>query len=142
MRKMSLMTVRHPLAALVEFIAPRIQLSGETTTRRELPLCFGRQTLAGPLRVSERVFVRDMHDRKLRFAFDRAFWTEWMTPVGTIDERPPLEMIVERHRMIGRCEHDGPGLQSFRGCGGKVFLTQRSLGNGDIASRLHEALEL
>src|SRR6185503_16727378 len=51
------------LAAGVLLRAPHVALACETAARRVLPLRFGRQALAAPLRIRDRVVPRDLYDR-------------------------------------------------------------------------------
>src|SRR5688500_14480822 len=100
--KVSLMTVRHPLAAALEVVAPGEDLSAQPAARCELPLGFSRQPLGRPLCVRERVLVGDVHDGKLLLAVDRTVGAERVSPVGAFRVRPPLKMIVEWNRLRWR----------------------------------------
>ena len=93
--KVALVGVGHPAAILLQGIAPRKDLPCQAASRRELPLRFGRQPLAGPSCIGERVVVCDMHNRKSWLSHDRAFWTERMAPVCAVNVRPPLKIIVQ-----------------------------------------------
>ena len=48
-----------------EFIAPRKFGAVESAARREFPFGFGRQFLAGPARIGERVAEGHVHDRMI-----------------------------------------------------------------------------
>ena len=140
--EVALMRIRHPVAVLLEFIAPGEHLAAQAAARRKLPFRFGRQTLAGPLRVSKRVFVRHMHHRKPFLPLDRALWTERMTPAGAVDVRPPLKVVVQRHRVVGRREDHRTGSQVLRRRGGEIFLPRLPFGDRDVIGRLDESGEL
>ena len=123
--KVPLMRVRHPLAALAELIAPRKELPGQAAARRKLPFRFGRQTLAGPLRIRQRIRVRDVHDGKALLPLDRALRTERMAPARAVDVRPPLIRIGERNGMVGRGKDHRAGHEGLGRRAGKVLGARR-----------------
>jgi hypothetical protein len=65
-----------------------------------------------------------------------------MTPVRIVDPGPPLEVIVERHGMIGRSEHHGTRFEIFGRRSGVVRSRRCSLRHGDVLRLLDEAREL
>ena len=76
--KVALMAVGHPCSALsrrrglLEFIAPGKDLPRQSPSSRKFPLGFSGKPLACPFRVSNGIFVRDVHDRMFLFPLDRA----------------------------------------------------------------------
>src|SRR5580765_2350155 len=87
--KVTLMAIRHPPVAILERIAPGEHLAGQPAARRKFPLRFGRQPLAGPLRVGERVLKSHLHDRPLFFSLDGTRGTGRVPPARAANERPP-----------------------------------------------------
>src|SRR3954469_7961237 len=73
-------------------IAPWIGLAFKTAAGGELPFRFGRQLLAAPRRIGERVLMGDMHDRMIIAAGDRAVRSFWMPPVRAGLVLPPGEI--------------------------------------------------
>src|SRR6202008_3906945 len=74
-RKLALLRVpevQHLLAARRELVAPGVGRLLEAAARRELPLGLCRQSLAGPLRVRQRVVVRNLHYGVIVLAVDAA----------------------------------------------------------------------
>ncbi len=116
---MSLVAVGHELAVFHEVVAPGIERAGESAARGEFPFGFGRQSLAGPLRIRHGVVVGDVHDGKFFLPFDGAVGSGGMPPIGTVDERPPLEVIVERHGVIGGENTTEPAMRFSGGAVGK-----------------------
>src|SRR5690606_24783897 len=100
--KISLMGVGHPLAALSEVVTPGIEIPRKPAACRKLPLRFRGQPFPRPQRICLRIFIRNVHDRKPFFPFDRTCRTQWMAPVRTIDKRPPLKVVIEWDRLTGR----------------------------------------
>src|SRR6516165_10313554 len=95
------MRVRHPFPVRTKIVTPDKRFAGEAPARRELPFRLGRQSLPSPFCVGSRVLIRDLNDRIISFAANVAFWTARVPPVGTLHIAPPLQVIVERHRMVG-----------------------------------------
>ena len=117
-----------------------IPLPIEPAARGELELRFGRQPLARPLRVGQRVLPGDVHDRMILAALRCAARPLGMPPVRARRVAPPLQRIVERHRPSRRREHRRAGDQLVARHAGKVLRVGRPLGDGDVAGGLHEPL--
>src|SRR6185312_9841369 len=83
------------LAAWRELVAPGIFGSVHSAARSELPFCLGGQVLAGPLCISERVRIGDMHDRMTVEHVDTALWAIRVPPVGALHELPPSAPVAE-----------------------------------------------
>src|SRR5207245_8774773 len=111
--KVSLMGIGHPLAVGAKLVAPDEGLSTQSTARRELPFRFRRKPLTCPLGVCQRVFISDLHDGIGVLSLDVACRAFWMAPVRSAHIAPPLEVVVERYRVIGRRENDRAGNQVF-----------------------------
>src|SRR5207253_3661167 len=92
-RKNALPYVHHMLAVRLEFVAPREGLLLEASTRSELPLGFGRQTLACPRRVGIGVVPRNMHHGVLPAFLDIGARSFRMTPGRILDPAPPLALL-------------------------------------------------
>ena len=65
-----------------------------------------------------------------------------MLPVRARRVAPPLQRIVERHRRRRGREDGGAGHQLVARHAGKVLGIERALGDGHVAGRRHEPLEL
>ena len=97
-RKFALPGVGHVLAAGREFIAPGELGAVEAAARGKLPFGFGRQVLAGPSRIGQRIGIRDVHDRMIVEHVDVALGPVGMAPVGALHERPPLAPVAQIER--------------------------------------------
>src|SRR3954447_7975838 len=111
---MALKGVRHIFAVWKVLIAPHEGLAVETAACSELPLRFGRQPLADPLRISQRIFVSDLDYRMLLSAYDAAAWALGMVPARARLPTPPVQHIVQWNRLRWRGEDRGARLQHFR----------------------------
>ena len=89
------------LAAGTKVVAPGVQLAGEAAARGELPLGFGRQPLARPVRVGHRVVVGDVDDRVLLAPANRCCPGLRVAPVRAGLVAPPRLVVVERHGCAG-----------------------------------------
>src|SRR5581483_6483607 len=94
-RKLALPGVGAMPAVRRELIAPRKLGAVETAARGVLPFRFGRQILAGPLGVSERVCVTDVDDRMVAQRVDVTFRSVRMPPVGALEKRPPRAPVFQ-----------------------------------------------
>src|SRR6516165_716254 len=137
--KMPLVRVSHPLSVRTEFISPHEGLSGLATSRREFPFRFGGQTFSGPLRVCHRVFIRHLYHRIILLPTNAALRPLGMAPVGISHIGPPLEMIIERHRMTGRRKDDTASHQIFRWRSGKIFRARSTFRDSYIAGSFHKS---
>src|SRR5690606_41063125 len=91
----------------------------------ELPFCLGRQPLARPLAVGERVFISDMHYRMIPPSLQVAARAFGMSPVRARSPLPPLRVVAERYGVVGRQEHKRSGYKNTavrRRCAGRELL--------------------
>ena len=65
-----------------------------------------------------------------------------MAPVGALRELPPLAPVAQVDRVLGRREHQRAGVEHVRQRAGIVLRIGRDLGEGDVAGRVDEVLEL
>ena len=130
------------LAAGRELVAPGEFGAIEPAARGELPFRFGRQFLAGPLCVGERVGEGHVHDRMIVERVDVAPWPVRMPPVRALHERPPLAVVAKVDRMIGRTERQRARIDHVRKDARIVLRIGRHLGEGDVTGRFDELLEL
>ena len=72
----------------------------EPAARGKLPFRLGRQFLAGPLRVGQRVGKGHVHDRMIVERVDVALRPVGMAPVGALDELPPLAPVAQVDRVL------------------------------------------
>ena len=141
-RKLALPGVGHVRAAGRELVAPGIVDAVEPAARGEFPFRFGRQLLAGPCGVGERVGERDMHDRMVVAAVDVALGAVGMPPVGALQKGPPFAPVAQVDRPRRGREHQRAGVEHVRQCAGIIFRLGRDLRRRDVAGRAHERLEL
>ena len=141
-RKFALPGVGHVLAAGRELVAPGVVGAVEPAARREFPFGFGRQLLAGPARVSERVGERHVHDRMIVEALEVALGSVRMAPIGALGERPPLAEVAQIDRVLRRREHQRARVDHVRQDAGIVLRVGRNLRDRDVTRRVDEFLEL
>ena len=141
-RKVTLPGVGHHPSPVRELVTPGIGGALETPTGGELPLRLGRQGLARPVGVRDRVGVRHMRHRMPIEAVQGAAGSLGMTPLGTRHPRPPGSGVVEAHRPGGRREHQRTGHELGRICLRKVHCIGCYLRHRDVTCRLDEATEL
>src|SRR4029078_1479191 len=97
--ELALPGVRLRLAVRRELVAPA-ELSGlEPAACGALPLRLRRHLLTRPLRVRLGVLVRDMDDRVIPEALERAVGPSRMAPVGARDVSPPALRGARAHRL-------------------------------------------
>src|SRR5262249_47652369 len=104
-RKSPLVGIGHRFTFRMEIVAPGVKLSGQSATRCELPLRFGRQAFARPLRVGYCIIIGDLDDRILFPAVNTAAGTFGMAPVCVLLIPPPSVMIVQRNGFGCRGEY-------------------------------------
>ena len=76
-----------------QVIAPGIELLLQSTACGELPFGFGRQALAGPVGISNRIVPGDLHDGMGRAVIDVRAGAFGVAPVGCVDLAPPVETL-------------------------------------------------
>src|SRR5258708_40031046 len=103
-------------AARRQLNAPRVLGLNKTAACRILPLCFGRQYLAGPSGVRFGVAVRNVHNGVVVETADRTALAAGATPVRTELKTPPVRKIAKVDGMIGRAEDQRTCLQHVRQC--------------------------
>ena len=133
-RKLPLERVGHPFACRSEIVSPGVDRSRCSAPRGEFPLSLGGQALSGPLAVSDRVLVGNLHDGKVVFPLKAAVRAERMPPAGPRHIGPPLKVIVEDHRVVWRAENNSTCNQILGRCSGKILGLRDSLGYRDITS--------
>ena len=87
------------LAAGREFIAPGELGAVETAARGKFPFGFGRQILAGPFGVGERIAIGDVHDRMIVEPVDVALRPVGMAPVRAFEQ---VHHWLQSRRSTGR----------------------------------------
>ena len=120
-RKFTLPGVGHMLAAGRELVAPGKLGAVKTAARSELPFRLGRQILAGPFGVSQRVRERDVHDRMIVEPIDVAVRSVGMLPICALQEGPPLTPVAKIDRPRRRRKNKRPGIEHVRQRAGIVF---------------------
>ena len=141
-REISLPGIGAMLSAGRELVAPGEFGAVEAAARGELPLRFGRQVLARPFGVGERVRISDVHDRMIVQAVDVALRPVRMPPIRALQEPPPFAPIFQIDRMIRRREHQRAGIEHVRQRAGIAFWIGRNFGKGDVPGGADELLEL
>ena len=125
----------------LEVIPPGEALVREPATGGVLPFGFGRQALAGPLRVGGGVFPGDHHDRVIVAAFQIAGGAFRVLPIRAQGPGPPVLLRPGADRAGPRREGDPAGLEVLRwrlGGARRQLLLQlvpidRALGDGLVA---------
>src|SRR5262249_20817317 len=128
--KAALISIGHDLTARMEFIAPAIELSGQSAAGRKLPLSFGRQPLSGPLCIGGGVGIGNVYDWVVVAARDAARRTLRMTPVCVLLVAPPPVGVIERHWSRRSGEYHGAWHEVFRRGGREFFPGRRAFGHG------------
>jgi len=106
------------------------------------PLGFCGQALSRPFCTRLRISVGDVNDGIIFFAFDVSAGSEWMPPVGSRHIAPPLEVVIERNRVIRRREQHRTGDQVFRRRTGEILGSRLALSDGHIGCSSNEFGEL
>src|SRR5450755_366534 len=104
--KVTLVSVRHPLAVRAKLITPYERLPGQPAPRGELPLGFCGKSLLRPPGVGLCIRVGNMHDGEILLSAQIALRTKWVSPVGPLDVSPPLKLVIQRNRVVRRSEND------------------------------------
>ena len=141
-REIALPGVGHVLAAGRELVAPGELGAVEAAARGEFPFGFGRQILAGPCGVGQRVGVSDVHDGMIILRVDVALRTVRAAPVRAFEKPPPLAPVFQIDRMTRRREHQRAGIEHVRQRAGIILRVGRDFGEGDVAGGFDEFLEL
>ena len=141
-REIALPGVGHVLAAGRELVAPGELGAVEPAARGELPFGFGRQVLAGPCGVGQRVGVSDVHDGMIILRVDVALRAVRAAPVRAFQKPPPLAPVFQIDRMARRREHQRAGIEHVRQRAGIILRIGRDFGEGDVAGGFDEFLEL
>src|SRR5512147_559552 len=108
-REAPLPGVGPPFVHRVVAIAPSIDRAVEPAARRELPFRLGRQIVAEPARVGERVLGGDVDHGVVASAVDRAAATLRMSPIGARQITPPLGNVGPVKNVLGLGEHHRTG---------------------------------
>src|SRR5215831_10666519 len=74
--------------------------------------------------------------------FDVALRSLRMAPVRSLHITPPLKMIVQSYRTVGRREDDRARYEILRRRARKILRPRRPLGDRHVLGRVHEAREL
>ena len=140
--KLALPGVGHVLAAGRELIAPGELRAVEPAARGEFPLGLGRQILARPSGIGERIGKGDVHDGMIVEHVDAALRPIGMAPVSTLHERPPLAPVAQIRHGLPRREHQRAGVKHVRQRARIILRVRRDFRGRDMAGRLDEFLEL
>ena len=96
------------LAAWRKFVAPGKFGAVEPTARGKFPFGFGRQILARPFGVSQRVAEGDVHDRMIVEPVDVALRPVGMTPIGAFKNATIRPNFADRHGCDGGVKTSEP----------------------------------
>ena len=141
-RKFTLPGVRHMLSARHELIAPGKLGTVEPAARGEFPFGLGRQVLAGPFGVSQRVGERHMHDRMMVEPVDVALRAVGVAPVRALEEGPPFTPVAQIDRARRRREDERARIEHVRQRARVVLRVGRNFRERNVAGCLDEFLEL
>src|SRR5450631_3391250 len=97
-----------------ERIAPREFSLIKTTACRIFPFGLGRQLLAGPGGVGFGIAIGNLHDRMVVETSDRTAFAIGTPPVGAEPETPPVRVVAEIDRLVGRTKDERSRLQHVR----------------------------
>ena len=140
--KFTLPGIGHVTAGRREFIAPGKFGAVEPAARCKFPFRFGRQILASPFRVGERIAEGHMHDGMIVQPTDVASGSVGMPPLRALGERPPLAEVAEVDRMVGRQEHQRARIDHVREHSRIILRIGHDLGDGDVPGSPYEFPEL
>ena len=120
-RKLALPCIRLMFAAWREFVAPGVFRAVEAAPRGIFPFGFGRQILACPVGVGERIRKRDMHHRMIVEVVDITPWPigddansrllETSTILPSYPGQPDVweaRTRASRHRAYAEARRDSP----------------------------------
>ena len=141
-RKLTAPDVGHALAAGRELFAPGEFDAVQSAAGRKFPLGLGRQVLAGPSRIGERVGVRDMHDRVVVEPAYPGLRPLGMAPIGALHIGPPLAPVAEIDTMAPRHEDERARIQHVGQRAGVVLGVGCLLCERDVAGLVDELSEL
>src|SRR5579871_3402092 len=105
-REMTLPGVGLMNSARSQLVAPGIFGAVQTAACCKFPLGFGRQILACPLSIGGGISVADMHNGMIVERLDITLRAIGMTPIGALEQSPPLAEVAEVDGMIGRREDE------------------------------------
>src|SRR5262245_42958904 len=141
--KSALPGIGHVLAAGGEFVTPGELGAVDTAARRQLPFGLGRQLLAGPAGVGERIREGHVHDRMSPETAEVAPRTVGVPPVRALEKYPPLTPITQLGDGIWRrLEHERAGVEHVRQCARVVFRVRWDFGESNVPGSVDELLEL
>ena len=125
-----------------ELVSPGEHGAVETAAGRELPLRLGRQLLAGPGGVRQRVGVRHVRDGVQVAAVQGAVRPFGMPPLRRRRPGPPGSVVVQAHATARRGEDERARHQLLGIRVREVQCVGGDLRDGDVVGRLHEPSEL
>jgi hypothetical protein len=130
------------LAAGRELVAPGELGAVEAAARAAFPFCFGRQLLARPFGVSERIGVSDMDDRMVVERVDIALRPAGMTPIRVPQIGPSFAEVFQINRTARRREDKRAGVKHVRQCTGIAPRIGGNFREGLVAGGANELFEL
>src|SRR6516225_12079140 len=140
--KVPLMRVCHPFPLRAKFVSPNKRLAGYAATRGKFPFRLRGQSLPRPFCIRCGIFIRDLDNRIIFFPLNVAFRAARVTPIGPFHVAPPLQVIIERHGVIGRRKDNAPGNKILRWRSRKILSSWRALRDSHVPRRLYELREL
>ena len=117
----------------LDFVAPGVEVSGASTAGGEFPFGFGWKAFTGPFRVSFSVFVCNLNNGVVVFPVDGAIWSGGVSPVGTVNIGPPLEVVVEFNGAVSGAKDGRAGNEVFGIGTGEFFDRWGDFGDGDVS---------
>lgn len=141
-RKPTLPCLCHDLPARGKFVSPNVFGFLQSATRRVFPFRFCWEFAAGPCRIGAGIFIRDLHDRVILSAFNRATFAFRMLPAGPGNKRPPIAHVPQINRAFCHIEDHRSGHQQKRVCAGKIGRVKRPFSNRHISGFGNELRKL
>ncbi len=120
-------------------ILGRLRIPG---ARRPLPLCLARQIAALPVRIGERIVVRDFDNRIVVAARDIASQSHRMAPIRAGHVAPPLRNVLHAVNFLGHDKNGRTGLEHIARQFRVRLRVDRPFGGRHIAGRRHKGCEL